>query len=83
MTTRQFSRVPFHVGATVKTAERQFQGNVENLSMHGMFLVTNERLPVGEMVDITISLSGISPEIAITLNAKVCRLDDDGLGFTF
>ncbi len=83
MTTRQFSRVPFHVGATVKIAGRRFQGDVENLSMHGMFLVTDERLPAGEMVEITIILSGISPEIAITINGRVSRLGDDGLGFSF
>lgn len=83
MSTRQFSRVRFRVGATIKTAERQFQGNVENLSMRGMFLVTDERLPVGDMVDITIALSGTSPELSITFNGKVCRATDEGLGFTF
>ena len=83
MSTRKFSRVRFRVGATIKTAERQFQGNVENLSMRGMFLVTDERLPVGDMVDITIALSGTSPELSITFNGKVCRATDEGLGFTF
>lgn len=83
MSTRQFSRVRFHVSATIKTAERQFQGNVENLSMRGMFLVTDERLPIGDMVDITIALSGTSPELSITFNGKVCRVTDEGLGFAF
>jgi hypothetical protein len=83
MSTRQFSRVNFHVGATIKTSERQFQGNVENLSMRGMLLVTEERLQVGEMVDITISLSGTSPELAISFSGKVCRVTDDGIGFNF
>jgi hypothetical protein len=83
MSTRQFSRVRFRVGATIKTTERQFQGNVENLSMRGMFLVTDERLPVDDMVDITIALSGTSPEVSLTINGKVCRVTDEGLGFTF
>lgn len=83
MSTRQFSRVPFRMAATIRTAERQFQGNVENLSMKGMFLVTEERLPLGETVDIAIILTGTSPEISIEFGGKVCRSSDDGLGFTF
>jgi hypothetical protein len=83
MSTRQFSRVRFNVGATIRAGERQFQGNVENLSMRGMFLVTDERLPLEEQVDITIALSGTSPELSISFNGKVCRATDEGLGFTF
>lgn len=83
MSTRQFSRVKFHMAATIKTAERQFQGAVENLSMRGMFLVTEERLSVGEMVGITVALSGTSPEISISFDGKVCRVVENGLGFSF
>jgi len=52
MTTRKFSRVNFNVSASIKTADRQIQGLVENLSMNGMFLVTGERLEAGEAVEI-------------------------------
>lgn len=83
MGTRQFSRVNFRVAATIKTAERQFHGDVENLSMRGMFLETDERLAVGDMVEITIILNGTSPELSITFDGKVCRVADDGLGFSF
>lgn len=83
METRKFSRVPFKVDATIAVAERQFSGNVENLSMSGMFLATTERLALGEPVDITIVLSGTSPEIAISFNGRVSRVIDDGLGFNF
>ncbi|RII28125.1 MAG: PilZ domain-containing protein [Geobacter sp.] len=83
MSTRQFSRVNFRVAATIKTAERQFQGNVENLSMRGMFLLTEERLAVGDMVEITIVLNGTSPEISVSFDGKVCRATDNGLGFSF
>jgi len=83
MSTRKFSRVPFHVAATIKTPERQFQGSVENLSMRGMFLVTEERLPLGDQVDITIALSGTSPEISIAFTGNVSRVVDNGLGFFF
>lgn len=83
MSTRQFSRVPFRVAATIKTPDRQFQGSVENLSMRGMFLVTDECLPLGEQVEISMVLSGTSPEIAITFSGSVSRVADDGMGFFF
>lgn len=83
MSTRKFSRVQFNVGATIKSADRQFQGAVENLSMAGMFLVTNELLGEGEAVDITIVLTGTEPEIAVNFNGIVTRITEDGVGFTF
>ena len=83
MTTRKFSRVTFKVNATITAARRQFHGCVENLSMNGMFLVTGERLAVGEPVDITIFLTGSNPEISVSFSGRTCRATDDGLGFTF
>ena len=83
MSTRQFSRVPFRMAATIKTPDRQFQGSVENLSMRGMFLVTDERLPLNDQVDIAMVLSGTSPEITISFNGTVSRVADNGLGFFF
>ncbi len=83
MSTRKFSRVQFNVGATVKIADRQFQGAVENLSMTGMFLVTNEQLTGGEVANITIVLTGTLPEIAVSFTGVVSRITEDGVGFTF
>jgi len=81
--TRRFSRVPFRVSATVKTADRQFYGNVENLSMNGMFLCTAERLPESEPVEITIVLSGTSPELFVGFTGKVSREAENGIAFSF
>lgn len=83
MSTRKFSRVKFNVGATIKIADRQFQGAVENLSMTGMFLVTSEQLAEGETADITIVLTGTHPEIAVNFNGIATRITEDGVGFTF
>lgn len=83
MGTRKFSRVNFNVSASIKAADRQFQGSIENLSMNGLFLVTRERLEEGESVEITIFLTGSVPEISVNFSGKVTRVTDDGLGFTF
>jgi hypothetical protein len=83
MGNRKFSRVPFHVNATIAAAGRQFQGEVENLSMTGMFVDTAERLDEGQAVDITIALTGTLPEITICFSGKVSRIVVNGLAFTF
>lgn len=83
MGTRKFSRVNFNVSASIKTADRQFQGLVENLSMNGMFLVSRERLEAGEAVEIAIFLTGSVPEISVAFSGRVIHATDDGLGFIF
>ncbi len=83
MSTRKFSRVRFQVTATVKAADRQFHGEVENLSMSGMFMVTAEQLQPGVEVEISIILTGSSPEITVAISGKVSRLVENGMGFTF
>lgn len=83
MNTRKFSRVNFQVTTTVRTAAHQFFGEVDNLSMSGMFMVTGEHLLMGEPVTISIFLSGITPEIRVNISGKVCRITDNGIGFSF
>lgn len=83
MSTRKFSRVNFKVDATIKTADRQFHGDVKDLSMSGMYMLTIERLQLGDPVDITIILTGTSPEINVIFCGEVCRIDESGIGFAF
>ena len=83
MSTRKFSRVRFRVDATVITTGRTFQGQVENLSMSGLFVRTDERMAVGDVADITVVLSGTSPEIAMLFSGIVTRLTPEGIAFGF
>lgn len=83
MSTRKFSRVKFQVDASVTAATHQFHGEVENLSMNGMFMVTGEQVQLGEPVNISIILNGASPEINVRITGKVSRIGENGIGFTF
>jgi hypothetical protein len=83
MSTRKFSRVPFHVIATATAGGRSFQGKVSNLSMNGLFLETSEQLADGEVADLVITLEGTEPEIAVSFLGRVCRVIDTGIGFHF
>lgn len=83
METRKFSRVSFRVAARIQAGERHFSGDVENLSMSGMFLVTDERLQLHDPVSITIILTGTDPEISVGFDGRVSRIIDNGMAFTF
>ncbi|MFZ4858216.1 MAG: PilZ domain-containing protein [Desulfuromonadaceae bacterium] len=83
METRKFSRVSFRVAAHIQTGVRRFSGDVENLSMSGMFLVTDERLQMNEPVSITIALTGADPEISVGFDGRVSRVIKNGMAFTF
>ena len=83
MSMRKFSRVPFHVVATIGAGSRSFQGAVANLSMNGLFVETAEQLPEGVVVEIVITLAGSDPEIRVAFSGRVARLTEAGIGFHF
>lgn len=51
--------------------------------MNGMLLETEERLPVGSAVDISLTLMGTEPEISVAFGGRVKRITDEGIGFQF
>lgn len=83
MSTRKFSRVPFHVTATATVGGRSFQGVVSNLSMNGMFLETTEQLPEGEAAELLITLEGTDPVVTVSFLGRVSRATENGIGFHF
>ncbi|GBF34289.1 hypothetical protein DCCM_3401 [Desulfocucumis palustris] len=83
MEKRKFTRVPFRVEASVKYKDMECRGEVENLSLRGMFLRMPEKISLGECVDITILLAGDTSKLTIDLKGKVARTDPDGIGIKF
>ena len=83
MEKRNFTRVLFQTEAVVMYGEREIRGEVENLSMNGMFLRTTEKIPRDEPLEIKICLSGASSELAIDLKGSVVRQADDGVAVQF
>jgi hypothetical protein len=79
---RKFSRVEFKIVATVKHGQRQFVGAVNNLSLSGIFLVTDQRIPIGEIVAILIALDD-QPENSVEMTGKVARVTEGGIAFNF
>lgn len=79
---REFTRVPVHCRAEVRRAGRQIPCTaISTLSMNGMFVQTDEPVPVGTECEINISL--VEHEIEIELLASVVRNYPDGIAFQF
>jgi ribosomal protein S1 len=53
-------------------------GEVENLSLKGAFIVAGEKLKMNQVVSIT-----IDDPIACDIRAKVVRVTDKGIGLEF
>ena len=83
MEKRNFSRINFNVGAVIKWQDQSFKTEVDNLSLQGMFAKTGDRIPSGEEVDITIYLTGVSPQIPVNLQGEVIRSTEEGLALKF
>lgn len=79
---RKFSRVTFHITATARVGDQQFVGAVENLSLRGLFMLTDKKLAVDEEVEIIIALND-QPENGLSIDGRVVRLTNDGIAFVF
>jgi hypothetical protein len=80
---RHFSRVDFKVSALLQSDGIALKGEVKDVSLRGMYLVTDEQIPVGSPVEITIYLSSTDPPIVINVSGVVARLVPGGIGCAF
>jgi hypothetical protein len=80
---RSNTRVPFNSRAEVRSSDRTVEGEVRNLSLKGMMIATEERLPEGEEVDVTMYLTGVGSQLSLEMKAEVVRSEGNGLGLRF
>jgi len=80
---RNFSRVSFAIDALVTQAEITIKGEVRNISLQGLYIETDGKLEAGLPVDVSIQLSGTTPEVAIKATGSVVRIDENGIGIKF
>lgn len=77
MENRNFARVKFSECASVKHNGQMFFAYINNASLQGMFITTNQNVPLNTPLKITVYLS---PNSSIHLNAEVVRCEDTGIG---
>jgi len=77
MEKRNFTRVEFSECASVRHDGQVFFCDTKNVSMHGLFIETDQELPLNAAVEITVYYS---PDSSFRLNADVVRREEMGLG---
>jgi hypothetical protein len=80
---RNFSRVDFKVSALLQAEGEVLKGEVKDLSLHGLYLATDQLLPIGTPVEITIYLSATDEPVVINVSGTVARLMPGGIGCSF
>lgn len=80
---RRFDRIQFVSLAMVKTGGQSFEASTENLSLNGLFIRTEKRLPVGNRAEVMFVLPSASRSSEISVHGAVVRYDNDGMAFQF
>ncbi len=80
---RNFLRVPFKSETILKTQDVRIEGKIKNLSLVGAFIETPEKMKRGTEVEIEFILDDPPPAVSVTLNAKVVRLEPEGIAIQF
>ncbi|MBW2020589.1 MAG: PilZ domain-containing protein [Deltaproteobacteria bacterium] len=82
---RKKTRVHFRTQVILKTDESEIvaEANSKDISMKGIFVNTEKKIPVGTPCDIEILLTGTSTKLALTVKGVIKRQDASGLGVAF
>lgn len=73
----------FNAGVHVSHSGRSFTGTVENLSLKGLFVKTDQQIPLDETVGVVLSFAGSNGNLSLSLEGKVVRVSEDGIGVNF
>jgi len=82
---RSKTRVRFETRVVVRTAEDEVTARAgsRDVSLQGLYVATDHRLPVGTPCEVEIHLSGTSVRLSIHAKGRVARSDGTGLGIEF
>jgi hypothetical protein len=80
---RSNTRVSFNSRAEVRYGNTLVEGEVRNLSLKGVLIATEERIPEGEEVAVTIHMTGVGSQLALQMEAEVVRSEEASLGLKF
>lgn len=79
---RNFARLALHAKANIHHSGHTIEGEVENLSMKGVFVMAPRKLEINDTVAVTIYHT-LTPQVLCDLKAKVVRVTDQGMGLQF
>jgi len=74
---RNFTRVNYSAGACIRYGDNLVMCNADNLSLRGMYLKTDHKVPLNTPVNVTVYHSSRS---SLKFNANVVRKEANGVG---
>lgn len=80
---RNFKRVHIVSKANVMTADQYFEAVTANISVNGLYVSTDQLLPVGKLAEITLNIPSVSESSFVNVIGEVVRSDFNGLAFKF
>jgi len=80
---RKFRRMSFNAQVLVSHGDASFVGTVENLSLKGLFVKTDQKIPLNETVNISLSFKGNKGNLSLGLDGRVVRVTEEGIGLKF
>jgi hypothetical protein len=83
MNKRRFTRVDFQAKVVVCSKDTRTEGETRNVSLRGMYLQNFLAVPLGEEVEIEISIPDAPGGKALKTKAIAVRQQDGGTGFQF
>lgn len=82
---RKKTRVRFETEVILRSKTSEIKSNVnsKDISLKGMYVRTEEKMPIGTNLDIRIILTGSTDNLFISLKGRITRQDESGLGIHF
>ncbi|CAN2039037.1 Type IV pilus assembly PilZ [Candidatus Magnetomoraceae bacterium gMMP-15] len=82
---RKRTRVEFitHVILKIEGSENLIEGDSHDLSMNGLFIQTERRIPIGTPCDLKLILPGGSVEMFLNIKGEISRHTQEGMGIRF
>ena len=79
------TRVAFQTQVVIRAGDTQITSgaNSRDISLRGIFVKTNQRLPAETACDVEILLTGSSSRLAINVKGRVVRETPEGMGIVF
>jgi hypothetical protein len=82
---RQKTRVHFETHVIIRTeaSEVRAEADSEDISIKGIFVKTQDKIPEGTLCDLEILLTGSSTRLVLTIKGKIKRQEEDGVAIGF
>ena len=74
---------PIHIAIVADGRKMDVQGSTKDLSLKGLFIETQDKIPIGTKCSVEVSLTGSIDQIVLRMKATIVRKTERGLGIAF